>query len=58
MRRAVEAAGRFMTALAGDRPGYEEASRALYAGDRVRLFAVVAEWPPDVRAHLEDLLGA
>ena len=33
MRRAREAAYRFMAAMAGDRPGFEEATRALFAGD-------------------------
>src|SRR5689334_17127904 len=35
-RRAQAAAGRALSALAGDLPDYEEASRALYAGDRDR----------------------
>ena len=56
LRAAREAAGRFMTAVAGDLPGYEEASRALYAGDRDGLRERVAAWPPDVRGYLERLL--
>ena len=32
-RRAKETAYRFMTAMAGDLPGYEEATRRLFAGD-------------------------
>lgn len=51
-RRAREAAGRFMTAIAGDLPGYEEACRALYAGDRARLESEMAAWPEDLRAHV------
>lgn len=31
-RRAQEAAFRFMNAVAGDLPGFEDAVRALYAG--------------------------
>lgn len=50
-RRAREAAGKFMWALAGDLPGFEEASRALYAGDLERLRALARPWPEDVRAH-------
>jgi uncharacterized protein len=57
-QRARDAASRFMTAMAGDRPGYEEASRALFAGDRARLAQLVRPWPRDVRAHLERLLQA
>ena len=33
-RSAIEAAGRFLSAMAGDLPGYEEASRALYARNK------------------------
>ena len=51
-RRARDAAGRFMWAMAGDLPGFEEASRALYAGDHARLGTLVRGWPRDVRAHL------
>jgi hypothetical protein len=54
--RARDAAYRVMTALAGDRPGYEEATRALFAGDYDGLRARTADWPPDVRAHLDRLL--
>lgn len=55
VRRSREAAGRVMTALAGDLPGYEEASRALWAGDGGRLTAMTREWPSDVRAYVERL---
>ncbi len=57
-RLARDAASRFMTAMAGDRPGYEEASRALFAGDRARLAALIRPWPRDVRGHVERLLQA
>ena len=56
VRRAREAVNGFMTAMAGDRPGYEEAARALFAGDRVRFAALVRPWPRDIRAHVERLL--
>jgi hypothetical protein len=49
--RARERTYAFMSAIAGDLPGFEEASRALFAGDADRLAAQVAAWPPDVR-HL------
>ena len=51
IRLAREAAYRFMTTMAGDRPGYEEAIRALFAGDRTRLEDLVAGWPGDLRDH-------
>ncbi len=54
-RAARDAAGRFMWSIAGDLPGFVEASRALYAGDLERLDHLVRAWPPDVRAHLRRL---
>ena len=53
-RRARDAAYRFATALVGNAPGYEEAMRALYAGEREDFAAHIEAWPPDVRAKLED----
>jgi len=50
-RKARDAAYAFMTAMAGDLPGFEEAIRALYAGDRTALETLVADWPADVRFH-------
>lgn len=55
VRRAQDAAYRFVSAMAGDEPGYEEAIRALYRGDRVRFEAASAAWPPDVREHAAQL---
>jgi hypothetical protein len=54
-RQALESADRFMRVMAGDEPGYEEASRAFYRGDRKRFAALTDAWPPDVRAHLRQL---
>ncbi|MDB5456694.1 MAG: hypothetical protein JWP92_2279 [Caulobacter sp.] len=50
-RRGRDAAYRFLTALAGDRPGYEEACRALFAGDAAGFADRMADWPADVRNH-------
>lgn len=50
-RDARDAAYRFMLALAGDEPGFEEAARALYAGRETEFMALVEAWPPDVRDH-------
>ncbi|WP_425147323.1 DUF2239 family protein [Deinococcus sp.] len=55
-RQRQEAADRFMRVVAGDRPHYEEASRALYAADRERLEALTQAWPDAVRTHLLYLL--
>jgi hypothetical protein len=54
-RRAREAADRFMGAMLGNRPGYEEASRALYAGDRERFMELSEAWPADLRDHARRL---
>ncbi|MFA4892882.1 DUF2239 family protein [Brevundimonas sp.] len=48
-RKAKEAAYRFMTAMAGDSPGYEEATRMLFAGDWTAFDAAVESWPEGVR---------
>jgi len=48
-RERIEATYRFMTAIAGDLPGFEEAARALFANDRSGLAAVTAQWPTDIR---------
>ncbi len=50
-RRAKDTAYRFMSVMAGDRPGFEEASRALFAGDAAAFGAHTAGWPKDVVAH-------
>jgi hypothetical protein len=49
---AQEAAYQFMLAIAGDLPGYEEATRALFADNHSRLAQWIADWPKDVRAHV------
>ena len=55
VRAAREAAYRFMSAIAGDLPGFEEAARALFAGERSRFETLIATWPEDVAAHLRQL---
>jgi len=57
-RLAQQSADRFMSALAGDEPGYEEAARALYSGDRVRFEKSIVAWPADVRDHALRLATA
>jgi hypothetical protein len=55
VRHSQEAAYRFMSAMAGDMPGFEEAARALFAGNRERFDTFVASWPADVRDYAEKL---
>ena len=50
-RAAQERAYRFMSAMAGDRSGFDEAARALFAGDAMRFDAEIAAWPDDLREH-------
>jgi hypothetical protein len=55
VRQAQEAAYRFMSAMAGNRPHYEDAIRALFANDAVDFEKLIAEWPGDVRGHASML---
>jgi hypothetical protein len=50
-REAREGAYRFLSAIAGDFQHFEEAARALFAGDESRFTEIIAEWPEDVRDH-------
>jgi uncharacterized protein len=54
-RQAQEAAFHFMSAMAGDMPGFEDALRALFANDQQRFNDLVAAWPDDVRSHATKL---
>jgi hypothetical protein len=56
VRLAIEAASRFLSAMAGNLPNYEEATRALYNRDRPRLEELIAGWPGDIHAHVDRLL--
>ena len=51
IRLARDATYRFASAMAGNEPGFEEAIRALYAGDRARFENLIGGWPADVRDH-------
>jgi hypothetical protein len=51
VRVSQDAAYRFMSAMAGDHPGFEEAARALFAGNLERFQHETASWPVDVRDH-------
>ncbi len=50
-RRLRAATSRFLTRIAGDRPNFEEACRALFAGDTARFDELVDKWPKDIRDH-------
>ena len=55
LRAAQERAYHFMSAMAGNLPGFEEATRALFANDRPRFTQETSAWPPDVRAYATRL---
>lgn len=54
-RQRQEAAYRFMSSIAGDLPGFEEAARALFANDAIQFAQCVGGWPPDVRDHATQM---
>lgn len=54
-RKAHERAYHFMVAIAGDLPGFEEATRALFANDAAALQTQISQWPTDVQTHTMTL---
>jgi hypothetical protein len=48
-RARVEGAYRFISAMAGDFPGFEDAARSLFASDWDRLRLCIKDWPTDIR---------
>jgi hypothetical protein len=47
-----------MSTLAGDLPGFEEASRALFAANDPGFDAIIAAWPKDIAAYVSRLAAA
>lgn len=56
VRQASAVGYKFMSTMAGHEPGFEEASRALFAGDQSGFEARIADWPVDVQTHLKKIL--
>ena len=54
---ARERTYRFLSTLAGNLPGFEEAIRALFAGQGEAFAEQMAAWPPDVRTDALMLAG-
>ena len=52
IRSAREATYRFASAMAGDLQGFEEAMRALFAGDAEAFTVRIAAWPEDLADQL------
>jgi hypothetical protein len=57
-RQAQQAVYAVMHALAGDLPGFEEATRALYAIDDARFDALVTHWPEAIGDYVRRLSTA
>ncbi len=53
---ARDAASKFMWAMAGNLPNFEEATRALFANEHSKFDTLIADWPKDIRAHLTRLV--
>lgn len=49
---AKQAIDRFMSAMLGNMPNYEEATRALYQGDRDGFLKMIQSYPKDLREYL------
>ncbi|MEY4239279.1 MAG: hypothetical protein RL339_1880 [Pseudomonadota bacterium] len=48
---------RFMSAIAGNFPGFEDVSRALFAGDIEGTIDAARAWPVDVQDHLRRMIN-
>ncbi len=55
-RSVTDAVGRFLTAMAGNLPDFEEAFRALYARDRRRFDELIRDWPVDIQRHVARMI--
>jgi hypothetical protein len=55
LRQIHERTYHFMSAMAGNLPNFEEASRALFANDMPELKRLTAKWPADIRKHTARL---
>jgi uncharacterized protein len=55
VRHAQESAYRFMSTLAGDLPGFEEATRALFARNAGRFGECIEGWPRDISQHARQI---
>ena len=55
LRKAQESVYRFLSAMAGNLPGYEEALRALFANNADRFAEQIETWPTDIRQHVRKI---
>ena len=57
LRQQQEVTYRFLSAIAGNLPHFEEATRALFAGNSDTFSEQMSSWPPDIREHALKLSG-
>jgi uncharacterized protein len=57
VRRAIDAAHRFMWDIAGDLPDFEEASRSLFDRDFDTFAIFIASWPPGIQEQLNRYIS-
>ena len=57
VRESQEAAYRFMSAVAGNEAGFEEAARALFGRDAAKFARETAKWPSGIREYALQLAG-
>ncbi len=53
-KKRLAALGNILWAVAGNQPGFEEASRALYAGDRSTLEDLASAWSDDLPVFVKE----
>ena len=58
VKQAQERVYKFMSVMAGDLEGYEEALRALYKKDAKKFALEIQAWPEDIKKHTVDLSKA
>ena len=51
---AKQAVDRFMSAMSGNMPNYEEATRALYQGNKTNFLKLIQDYPTDLRTYLKQ----
>ncbi len=54
-RQSQECTYRFMSVMAGNFPGFEEATRALFAADTTRFNVLIDAWPVDIKSHARKI---
>lgn len=55
VKLAQERTYKFMSVMAGDLPGYEEALRALYRKEKKTFLSEIKTWPPAIQSHAIEL---